>query len=203
MSELEKLEKGIIAEKAALRDMARRMRNGIDPQGLSDISLAICERFVSMPEFLSAEAVFCYFPLGSEVNTAKIIEHTLRCGKVLALPRCASGGVMHFYEVDSVDTLSVGAYGIMEPSADARKVSPDDFSHTLVGVPALAFDRSGYRIGYGKGYYDRYFEHRTASITLVGLCPEGLILDCLPHGTFDVSVDAIISEKEVIKIEKT
>ena len=202
MSERKDLEKGIIAEKSALRAKARRMRDEIAPMALADISLAICERFVSMPEFTSAEAVFCYFSIGSEVNTNKIIDRTLKSGKLLALPRCTSCGVMHFYEVASLDSLEVGAFGIMEPPSSARKVSPEDFAHTLVAVPALAFDKRGYRLGYGKGYYDRYFENRTPSVTLAGLCPDLLILESVPHGTFDVSVDAVISEKEVVQIEK-
>lgn len=92
-----------------------------------------------------------------------------------------------------------GRMSIPEPDAKARERRPD-----LILVPLLAFDRNGYRLGYGGGYYDRYLsEHRAKrSVRAVGIAYAGQQVDALPHDDFDEKLDAVVTETQVIRFEK-
>ena len=104
---------------------------------------------------------------------------------------------MEFYLADSVNDLKQGMYGILEPDTDkCSKIT--DFSGALCLVPALCYDKKGFRLGYGKGYYDRFLEKFT--ITTVGLCYNELIKDTLPVDKFDKSVDYIVTQTGITVI---
>ena len=156
----------------------------------------ICRLVQTLPAFQNAETVLCYLSAGSEVETRGILEACFRAGKRVAIPRCYEDSRMEFLPVTAVSQASeLSRFGIAEPPHGAP-VDPADAGLCL--VPALAYDRSGYRLGYGMGYYDRYLK-RFPGVT-VGLCYDDCLRETLPINQNDRPVQLIVTEKQVITI---
>lgn len=158
----------------------------------------ICRNFLDSGIYRASEEILCYCSTGSEIDTSSIINASLRDGKKLFLPKCTdNNGNMTFYRVKDVNCLVKGAFGIYEP--DESFCSPaSGFINAVCVVPGLTFDKKGYRLGYGKGYYDRFLEKFT--IISAGLCYNELISDMLPAEKHDLPVDYIFTDCSVIKV---
>ena len=102
---------------------------------------------------------------------------------------------MEFYSISSFDDLESGAYGIYEPKKECLKITADE--NTVCIVPGLAFDKSGFRIGFGKGYYDRFLSEFKGES--VGLCYDECFSDILIKDKFDMCVSAVITETCIYK----
>lgn len=164
----------------------------------ADKDNSICRAFLDSKIYKAADEILCYCSFGSEIDTAKIISAALRDGKKLFLPKCTDkNGSMLFYRVINTDNLVKGTYGISEPDTEICEPAYN-FENALCVVPGLSFDRNGHRLGYGKGYYDRFLEKFT--IKSAGLCYNNLISDSLPAEKYDLPVDYIFTETEVIKV---
>ncbi len=137
---------------------------------------------------------------GSEVDTWKVFARALAEGKEVYAPRCLDGeGTMGFFQVTSPQELLQGRFGLWEP--DPRRCAPwRRREGALCLVPGIAFDRQGYRLGYGKGYYDRFLA--VFSGTAAGLCFRELALERLPRGPQDRRVDVLVTEAGVLPIGK-
>ena len=140
----------------------------------------------------------CQHATGTE---REYIESALAAGKQVALPLCSQGGNMDFYFITSLNELEDGSFGLKEPSPTAPKYDRADKRQALMIIPALVYDSLGFRLGYGRGYYDRYVNG------FVGV-KAGLSYECctqkspLPQGRFDCAVDYVVTEKGVKLIEK-
>lgn len=189
-------------EKKALRKMYSEKRASIDGERKVKLDEKIIERFISLATYRYAHTLLLYFPIEGEIDVRGIITRAIAAGKRVALPRCESkNSVMHFHYVSSLDELSVGRFGIMEPPENAERFDPSSpCGPCAVVIPALAYDRSGYRLGYGGGFYDRYFNR--SDISTVGLIYSDFLVDKLPHGRYDIAVDLLVSEKEVRVVGK-
>lgn len=159
---------------------------------------AICNYLLNSDIYNSADEILCYSSFGSEIDTSKIIITTLSDGKKLFLPKCTDkNGSMIFYRVTDIENLVKGTFGISEP--DTNKCEPAlYFNNALCVVPGISFDRSGHRLGYGKGYYDRFLEKFT--FKSAGLCYNDLISEFLPADKYDLPVNYIFTETEFIKV---
>ena len=152
--------------------------------------------FSNLPEFQTAKTLLFYCPLPHEISLIPVFHYARERNIDCAFPRCGEkAGEMQFYYVDTLDELEVGKYGIREPKPTARPVT--DFEGALVFVPALSFDREGYRLGYGGGYYDRFLEAHP--LTSVGLAYETLLSHSLPRDEYDRAVDVMVTEKRVYR----
>ena len=155
------------------------------------------EKTVSLDAYKNTERVLLYYPVKGEPNVLSIAEYAFKDGKRVAFPISNPDGfILTFAFVESLDELVAGTYSIPEPTKNADKYinNPD----TLCIVPGLAFDRFGKRIGYGKGYYDRFLEGFLG--TSLGLCYADFLTDKLVVEDTDASLDIIISDKEEIFI---
>lgn len=183
-------------EKAALRAQYLATRRSISPQVHEKISHAVCDRFLALASYRYSEHILLYAPLSGELDIMPIAREALLAGKSVWFPRCDTARrSMTFHRVTDLESqLHIGAYGIREPDA-SLPVYHTDFCSSVCIVPAILFDRKGYRLGYGKGYYDRFLpEFRGTSI---GAAASDFILDSLPHGRFDRTVDILLTEKGV------
>ena len=103
---------------------------------------------------------------------------------------------MVYREIKSLDELTPGAYDIPEPPADAPEYDPErDTGSAICFVPGLVYDKAGYRVGYGKGFYDRYLSSFAGC--KIGVVYGDYILRQVPRGRFDVKVDILLCEKGV------
>lgn len=184
--------------KDELRRLYKEKRKQIPDKKLKDN--LICERFLSSDLYKNADLILCYASLDDEVSTDKIIVSALRDGKKLALPLCTDRqGNMAFYLINSLSDISKGAFGIREPNAKLCE-RVEDFDNSVCIVPALSFDKNGYRLGYGKGYYDRFLKNY--GFISIGLCYNELMSESLPKDEYDEAVDYIACDDKVIMVKE-
>lgn len=152
----------------------------------------ISEKVLNCDLLKNADSVFCYCSVKDEVDTSQIISALIKRKIKVALPVCLdSNGTMCFYYIDSLSELKTGFFSVREPDSEkCEKAIPSE--NTLCLVPALSFDKKGYRLGYGKGYYDRFLKNFNGKS--LGLCRENCLCDNLPKGEYDKSVDYVITE---------
>jgi 5-formyltetrahydrofolate cyclo-ligase len=139
-----------------------------------------------------------YMPIGSEIDSRVLMERLAGRGSELCLPDVvAAEAPLQFRRWSANELLTAGAYGIPVPDADADVMSPD-----LLLVPILAFDRHGFRLGYGGGFYDRTIARlrETQGILTVGLAFSGQVRDDLPVGPHDMRLDWIVTESAALRV---
>lgn len=157
-------------------------------------SIKICQGIMNTRLYQDAKYVYGYYPLGQEVSLIPVMEDCLCKGKQLALPR-VEGNQMDFYEITSLDEVKEGCFHVIEPIT-SRKMQEE---HALVLTPGVAFDKKGNRIGYGKGYYDRYFQ-RFPGLKRIGVAYQSQIEEDIPAEETDVRLQYLITECDVIEI---
>ena len=156
------------------------------------------DKVTSLDEFCMASVLLAYYPVNNEINTLPIIECALREGKRVALPISSTEDhTLTFRFINSLDELVVGAYSIPEPPSDATLFANE--KNSLCIVPGLSFDREGNRLGYGKGFYDRFLNKFNG--LSVGITYAELKCSNIPHESTDIPVDIIITDKESVRIK--
>ena len=161
-------------------------------------SLMIAERLCSSEMYKSAEVIAFYLNIGSEVETKDMIQKAQEEGKTVALPR-VEGDCLVMYRYEAGDALVRSLFGVPEPEAVQDRIMPPE-EISLVIVPGLCFDRNGGRLGYGKGFYDRFLSE--CSGKSVAVCFEGQLLDTgiIPETRNDVRMEHIITENIIIDV---
>ena len=184
--------------KKSLRAQSRRFRERLEPERKAAMDAEIVRRLASLKEYRAAPVLYTYVSKQLEVDTLRLIERAAADGKRVAVPRCIPETLeMQFYEINSVSDLAPGCYGVLEP-VEGRCRPARSFRDALCIVPGLSFDSQGYRLGYGKGYYDRFLSDFCGAT--VGLCYSGCTRWNLPHGYFDRPVNVLITEKCIRRI---
>ena len=167
--------------KTALRRELLSLRKAVSRKKL-DIS-----PLFNYPEFVQSKVVFCYVSAHGEVDTRELLEELLK-SKTVVVPFCTDGvGNMICVKIDSPDDLTEGHFVILEPK------NPFPFPKEQIDfavVPGIAFDKDGYRLGYGKGYYDRFLSG--TDIFKVGICQTEFFVRSLPHDKYDVKMNDVI-----------
>jgi 5-formyltetrahydrofolate cyclo-ligase len=146
------------------------------------------------------KSVFCYVSGTDECSTMPILRHCLQNGISLAVPLCGGHGIMTARIITDLSQLKPGRYGIMEPPPD----SPVQHGTDTVIVPGTLFDRGGYRLGRGGGYYDRWLKKNGAdgcgklaaqhfTVRSIGLCRPERIIERLPRDEWDIPVMEVYS----------
>lgn len=189
-------------EKDAIRKACAERRNQMTPEEHREQDSKIINTATSLVSFRYAEIILLYAPIKSEIDVMPIFEIAKEKGKRVAFPKCnMEERTMTFHFVDSLDDLEPCAYGIREPKEDAEIYDPEtEKASTLCFIPGLAFDVYGYRLGYGKGYYDKFMHKFTGS--KIGLAYTHQILPSLPKGKFDKHCDIMITENGIKTIKK-
>lgn len=183
--------KAVRAMKAELRSRLQKVRDGLDPVARRRESEAAAMRLFSSPLIDGKGAVMLYASIRSEVDTGPFIRLARERGMRLALPRVVRGERrMEAVWVQGRDDLAPGAMGILEPRPHLPAADPEELE--LVIVPGLGFDRQGYRLGYGAGYYDKFLAGVPGAVW-VGLAYEACLVDSLPHEDHDLPVHYILT----------
>lgn len=191
--------KNIKEVKKNLRAQYRQYRERMNPVKKSQHDAAILSRFLSLREYENVRTVFTYVSKPIEVDTTMLIRSVLESGRKVAVPLCFPETCkMKFYEIHSLEELADGAYGVLEPVPQNSGPALESTENSLCIVPGFSFDSQGYRLGYGKGYYDRFLSNFKG--TTVGFCYAGCVKLDLPHGFYDRPVDILITEKYIHRI---
>ena len=191
-------------EKDAIRKEFSLKRDSIDKSDKEARDKKICALATSLVSFRHAEIILLYAPIKSEIDVIPIMHEALAKGKKVAFPKCnMEERTMKFHFVTSEDDLEICAYGIREPKENLPVYDPEaTIGSAVCYLPGLAFDVYGYRLGYGKGYYDKFLNQYRGSA--IGLTYTELITNSLPKGRFDRPCDIMLTEKGIkqLKIEK-
>ncbi len=181
-------------EKAALRNAAIEWRKSLSRSEKQRMDFKIQSKVMNLWKFREVSTVLLYCAKPVEIDTKLLIERASALGKTVAVPRCVPGTrEMDFYVITSFDDLEAGAFGVLEPIPErCRKLN--DFTSSVCIVPALVYDKQGFRLGYGKGYYDRFLSGYKGNC--IGLAYSDWVKESLPHGKFDRKVDIIVTEKD-------
>lgn len=181
------------AEKQALRQELLQLRGSILPEERQAWDAALCRAVIGHDWFQRAEVLLGYYPVGSEPDIRPVLEEALRLGKALYLPCCnPDSATLTFRRADALAGLRPGVHGIPAPEEDAPELSLPPEPMSLCLVPGLAFDLQGHRLGYGKGYYDRFL--RRCPLPTMGLCYTKLIQAAVPREPHDLPADLVLTE---------
>jgi len=160
------------------------------------LCVEIMDRFVRLPDFDKAKCILLYSAIKGEVHTDFIIQSALSLGKKVAMPVTKKEShTIELYSISSMEDLKAGAFGIPEPqAAPEKRVLPSEID--LAVVPGVCFDRRGFRIGYGMGYYDKLLKEVPGR--KIGLAYSFQVMEEVPKEMHDVAMDAVLTENESI-----
>ena len=197
----------MVDDKQALRSRLRALRRELSSGEAGEgRSLRMQERLLASRFWAQCRRVAAYVSVKGEAGTGRILQEALRSGRELFLPRCrAKGeqgwpGTMDLLFCPGLDGRATSVFGIPEPvlGPESRLLSREELRlpDTLILVPALAFDRAGFRLGYGGGYYDRLLAG--ASCPCVGLAFHEMLFEELPRNAWDRPVNAVCTEEMLL-----
>jgi 5-formyltetrahydrofolate cyclo-ligase len=163
----------------------------------AEYSARLCNGIATSDDYKNADILLLYFPTRSEPDLTPLAEIAWHDGKQVAFPISRTDSLtLDFRVVSSLDELCEGAYGIREPDGDAEETIVTE--RTLCVVPALAIDRDGYRLGYGKGYYDRFLStFKGRSLVAIH---SSLVCERLPRLDTDIPIKTLITETGAIRL---
>ena len=180
--------------KKNIRSLISEKRDNISKNEKDFLDRKIINFLTSLEEFIISKNICIYVNYKSEINTKKIIKIALENNKNIYVPRIKKNREMEFVKIKSLDDLEKNKMGILEPKLNLK----DSVEKIDINVlPGLAFDLEGGRIGYGGGYYDRYFYDKEC--LNISLCYEIQIIDKIPMESHDIEYDYLISEERILK----
>ena len=180
--------------KKELRTKLKQERKELADKANKDI--LISNKLFSLEQYKNSKTVFCYASLDDEINTDGIMLRVLKDGKRLALAYCRDNkGNMDFYYISSLSQLKCGSFNVREPDVNVCEKAVG-FIDAIVIVPGLCFDKKGNRLGYGKGFYDRFLERFDNNS--VGLCYDEMLINEVPADKYDKKVDIIVTQSSII-----
>lgn len=178
--------------KTELRQKYRSLRQSMPPEIKKQKDMAIADQVRRLWQYQRNAVLLIYVSTSIEVDTTEIIRRAIADGKRVAVPRCVPDTRnMEFYYIDSIDELSPGMFGVLEPEINPDRLYKESDGGLCI-VPAFSYDWSGYRLGYGKGYYDRFLSRFEGN--MVGICYSECVQRTLPHGRYDRPVELLVTE---------
>lgn len=170
--------------KNELRKQFKQIRKSIkDKKNKDNI---IFYKVINNTKIIESNTILLYVSLNDEVDTINLIKYFLD-KKIVALPK-VENDIMNFYIINSINDLKEGYYHILEPITNNKL---NNFENTTIIVPGICFDKNGYRIGYGKGFYDKFLVDK--NIYSIGLCYKECLIDNTFHDIHDIKVNDIIT----------
>ena len=187
----------ITLEKQRLREERLAAREALSEQERSVLDDRITQKLLATSEYVEATTVLTYVSVLSEVSTGMFVECALRDGKTVAVPRCLPGHCLEFVAIASLEQLVAAPFNLLEPAKELPAVTEDQKNNSICIVPALLVDTKGYRLGYGAGFYDRFLSTYPGKKICLAY-QQNLSKTELPHTEFDVAVDMVITESDIL-----
>lgn len=192
----------ITDEKRRIRKNVLALRDAMAPAVREEKSSRIIKRLFTTEAYRSANVILTYVNYQSEVITTALIKHSLADRKLVFAPKVVEND-MDFFRITGMNCLEEGYRGILEPSGN--EIFKQNSKNTLMIMPGSVFDEKRHRIGYGKGFYDRYLmrmEKLGITIHTVALCFECQVLQNIPYGIHDRKPDFVLTEKRLIGVKE-
>lgn len=185
----------IAEDKAALRRQVRLTLECLSPEAVRRGDDALFAAFSALPQVEAASTLFAFWGIpGREPDTGRLIRALTARGKRVGLPRMLPGHLMEIRQYMPDRPMVSVSFGISEPDLSCPILTQDEID--LILVPAVCYDKAGYRLGFGGGYYDRWLEHFNGF--RVGMCRNAVLQDKVPTEPHDSRVDLLLTETESI-----
>lgn len=172
-------------KKEFLRKKYKEKRDNIKNKVTKDN--LIYQKVINNKDILSSKTLLIYISINSEIDTIKIINYFLNT-KNIAVPKIIDNN-MFFCYVTNLNDLTPGKYNIPEPTNENIVT---DFDNAICIVPGICYDKENYRIGYGKGYYDRFLSKN--KIKTIGLCYKECMIEKIDNDKYDYKIDEVITD---------
>ncbi len=185
-------------KKKNMREKIIGMRDALTPAEINRWSEDIAGRLYSDYRFKKAQTIFIFASFGTEVDTHRIIEKLLSLGKSVCIPRIVKKHTMAAVKIESLEELRPNKMGILEP-VNGEEIAPEEID--LIVVPGVAFDRRGYRIGYGGGFYD-LFMSRAPGVDKIALAYDIQIIDRVENEEWDIRIDTLITPSQTMHFKR-
>lgn len=188
----------LINDKNKLRQHFKDVRIAMDLHERKTSDISIFRKLIDIDDYKNADDVLVYVSSQIEVDTYMLIAYSLIDGKRVLAPRCVpNSNDMNFFVIKSFDDIESGAFGIYEPKTECEKLT--EFANACCIVPALSYDKRGYRLGFGKGFYDKFLQGFNGR--KIGVCYSNCISDNLPNDEFDIPVDVVVTDNSMFVID--
>ena len=171
--------------KQFLRNKYKEIRKNIKDKEKQDC--IIFNKVINLEEYKQSGLVLTYLSLKDEVDTIKLIKYTFKQCKKIAVPKCKGNDIV-FYYINSLEDLEEGKFGILEPKTNEIV---KNFDNSICIIPGVTFDKQNNRIGYGRGFYDRFLENYKG--TKIGLTYKECICDKIDIDENDIKMEKIIT----------
>ena len=183
--------------KYSLRSQLLAQRRSLSHDSWCASSRAAQLNLLSLDEYADAECIALYAPAHNETDTGLLLSAAIQAGKRVLYP-AVYGHQMVLRRIERIEELQKGSFGILEPCPTGVDHQANEAD--LIVVPGVAFDLAGHRVGYGKGFYDRFLLHPDCSAHLVGLCHDfQLTEELIPVDAHDIPMEIIVSDKRIIR----
>lgn len=186
--------------KRSLRSEMLVRRSDLSVEQWQTASLMAQERLLGLKAFQQARRLALYAPLQNEIDTAVLFAAARKAGKQVLFPLVCDER-LSFHEVTAAEQLRPGSFGILEPCQ--LNTSDQPVALDLMVVPGVAFDLRGHRVGFGKGYYDRYLAGLLQLPFLVGLCHDFQLCAEVPAEGHDIRMHCLVSESRTVQVAVT
>ncbi|WMJ23435.1 5-formyltetrahydrofolate cyclo-ligase [Paludicola sp. MB14-C6] len=182
--------------KNELRSKYRKLREDMSAEQKQCYDQQIFNRLINTDHYKDAKTIITFVSTNLEVDTIQLINKAIEDHKRVAVPKCTNLiGNMEFYIINSLDDLEKSTFSLMEPNIK-KSEKLMDYKDSICILPGFAFDREGYRIGFGKGYYDRFLNNYDGK--KIAVCYNNCIANKLPRGRFDVAANFIVTPKYIL-----
>ena len=182
--------------KSELRKKLIAQRNNLTSEQVRTLSCSITDNLKSYDKFAECKTVFAYINMKNEAQTIPLIEYCWEMGKKVAAPVCLKNGEMYFEEIKMFEPLKITKFGVIEPQKGREfELLPQDGDIFI--VPGSVFDIKGNRIGYGAGFYDRYFAKHSKGIK-IGFAFDFQVLENIERQEHDINMDVIVTERRTL-----
>ena len=188
--------------KENLRNLIKSKRKSMDANLKLDMDKRIFNYVITSPLYINANMIFIFVSFRNEVDTHRIIEYALHDGKSICVPKVIRDGdkkYMTALQIKSLNDLKPGYFGVPEPCFKTQPIEGGEID--LIFMPGLAFDRTGGRIGYGAGFYDRFLTLLDKCIPKIALAYHYQVFDSIPTDAYDIKVDGIITDQETFMLK--
>ena len=172
--------------KQILRNKYLKIRKNTNNK--KELDNKIFNKVINLKEYKESNSILTYISLKEEADTLKLIEYSLKIGKKVAVPKC-EGDIIKFSLISNLTDLKKGKFNILEPITNNVVT---DFKNSICIIPGVAFDKQNNRIGYGKGFYDKFLHNYDG--TKVGLAYKECICEKIDIEKTDIKIDKIVCD---------
>jgi len=184
--------------KAGIREEISRKRRYLTIKEKKELDKTIIEKLLKLPEWKKAKNIFIYIAHKYEIQTIELIEQNLKEKNIIIPKTHLRFHALSLHKIKSEDDIINGRYNLIEPKPATQMIDPEKVD--LAVIPGMVFDLNGYRIGYGKGYYDKLNKHLKCK--KISLAYSFQIIDNIPAEKHDQPIDILITEKQIHRISQ-